>query len=565
MKKKGIKTKRMKKLIFARAKKATVFLKSNLRLNYLRMKRTGRRVLRSKRIRRYAKVVKIYACESGKKTIQVAKEAKEKTVSFVSKKTSEMWTSLDTEFLFRCATTILICYLSLYAMSHARSREEKSGLKALVAFVLAAFLSVKYEVVPEEYIDGVAKALKKVPTYMAWTRKYARKMAKTYVDPKMLKKIDTFVKMYSLEVKIGLCVLFFVGWWFLSAFVFGTARTNKNKPNSPTNNNNNKKEKKKRAKGPIEVNVALVTGASGNVGSKILSQMRKKYPDYIVYGTSRSGSVDFKAGNALQSMFDMMSPNSKNVASTSLVNVPLCCSNIDEVPPLLRMDVTDDDSVNAVRDAIVARHGKGSLRILVNNAGISAASLAMNTPVDMAKKVLETNYFGVLRVVAAFYPEAIPKHQNATIVNVGSIAGRIGIPYQSAYSSSKAAVEVYTDALRMESKYDGIRACLIEPGDLQPGMECEHAPEIETDEVAKRAVNIMRSDEKNGSNPMKVAYAVCKAARPWRTPGARILVGPDAWLVQFCTSYLWKSVQEMFLAAHYRIPPRHNSLWRFIV
>ena len=86
MKKKGIKTKRMKKLIFARAKKATVFLKSNLRLNYLRMKRMGRRVLRSKRIRRYAKVVKIYACESGKKTIQVAKEAKEKTVSFVSKK-----------------------------------------------------------------------------------------------------------------------------------------------------------------------------------------------------------------------------------------------------------------------------------------------------------------------------------------------------------------------------------------------------------------------------------------------------------------------------------------------
>ena len=151
------------------------------------------------------------------------------------------------------------------------------------------------------------------------------------------------------------------------------------------------------------------------------------------------------------------------------------------------------------------------------------------------------------------------------IVNVGSIAGRIGIPFQSSYSSSKAAVEVYTDALRMESKRDGVRACLIEPGDLQPGMECEHTPEIETDEVAKRAVNIMRSDEKNGSNPMKVAYAVCKAARPWRTPRARILVGPDAWLVEICTSYLWKSVQEMFLAAHYRIPPRHNSLWRFVV
>ena len=124
MKKKGIKTKRMKKLIFARAKKATVFLKSNLRLNYLRMKRMGRRVLRSKRIRRYAKVAKIYACESGKKTIQVAKEVKEKTVSFVSKKTSEMWRSLDTEFLFRCATTILIL---LFEFVRDESREKPRG------------------------------------------------------------------------------------------------------------------------------------------------------------------------------------------------------------------------------------------------------------------------------------------------------------------------------------------------------------------------------------------------------------------------------------------------------
>ena len=556
-------TQRMKKLFFSRAKKATAFLKSKTKLHYARAKGMVGRVYRSKRIRRYVTTARVYATETGKKTIQAAKDAKEKTVSFASEKTMQIWRSFDVEFLFRCAMTILICYLSLYAMSNARNREENSAIKALVAFVSAAYLSVRYKFVSEEYVDMGANALKKVPTYTAWMRKYARKMAKSYIDPKMLKKMDKFVKVHSFEVKIGLCVLFFVGWWFLSAFVFGKERTNKNKPNSPVSNN--KKEKKKRVKGPIEVNVALVTGASGNVGSKILSQMRKKYPDYIVYGTSRSGSVDFKAGNALQSMFDMMSPNSKNVASTSLVNVPLCCSNINEVPPLLRMDVTDNDSVNAVRDAIIARHGKGSLRILVNNAGISAASLAMNTPIDMAKKVLETNYFGVLRVVAAFYPEAIPKHQNATIVNVGSIAGRIGIPYQSAYSSSKAAVEVYTDALRMESKRDGVRACLIEPGDLQPGMECEHAPEIETDEVAKRAVNIMRSDEKNGSNPMKVAYAVCKAARPWRTPGARILVGPDAWLVEFCTSYLWKSVQEMFLAAHYRIPPRHNSLWRFVV
>ena len=117
-----------------------------------------------------------------------------------------------------------------------------------------------------------ANAIKKVTTYVAWMRKYARKVAKTYIDPKMLKKMDKFVKMYSFEVKIGLVLLFFVGWWFLSAFVFGNA-VNKNKPISPTNQQ--KKGKKKRVKGPIEINLVLVTGASGNVGSKILSQMRR--------------------------------------------------------------------------------------------------------------------------------------------------------------------------------------------------------------------------------------------------------------------------------------------------
>ena len=563
MKRKGFTVEsRVKRFVLGRAHKATSILKSKTKFHYARAKRAAKRIMGSKRARRAIRATRKYASGTCKKTMAIAKETRTKAVSFVRTKSNQIWTSVDAEFLSRAAMTILICYLSLYAISNARNREENNLSKALAAFISAAFLSIKFDVVPDEYVNMGANAIKKMPTYVAWMRKYARKVAKTYIHPKTLKKMDKFVKMYSFEVKIGLVLLFFVGWWFLSAFVFGNA-ANKNKPISPTNQQ--KKGKKKRVKGPIEINVVLVTGASGNVGSKILSQMRRRYPDYIVYGTSRSGSVDFKAGNALQSMFEMMSPNSKNVASTSLVNVPLCCSDINEIPPLLRMDVTDDDSVNAVRDAIVARHGKGSLRILVNNAGICAASLAVNTPVDLAKKVLETNYYGMLRVVAAFYPEAIPKHQNATIVNVGSIAGRIGIPFQSSYSSSKAAVEVYTDALRMESKRDGVRACLIEPGDLQPGMECEHTPEIETDEVAKRAVNIMRSDEKNGSNPMKVAYAVCKAARPWRTPRARILVGPDAWLVEICTSYLWKSVQEMFLAAHYRIPPRHNSLWRFVV
>jgi NAD(P)-dependent dehydrogenase (short-subunit alcohol dehydrogenase family) len=524
-----------------RAKKAAKKIKEHTKRAYAITKNGFMRIYRSRRIRKGLLL--------GRQRIKTSMER------------------VDFEFLQKTCALALIAYMILFIVTN-RFRDK---VKSVSACFLVSAMSLWFEIVPMSFVrrayafaknDAAKMLANDVPKALYDVRDKARTYFKKHYPIHVL-KMDKFVRVYATEVKVALVFSFFFVLFVAFKLMFNAKKDEEKKPASPLSHH--AKTKKQRIKGPIQVNVALVTGASGNVGAKILSQLRKKYPDYIIYGTSRSGSIDFKAGNALQEMFNMMSPNSKAVATTSLVNVPLCCTKVSEIPPLLRMDVTDDLSVNAVRDAIIARHGKGSLKILVNNAGICAASLASKMPIDMAKKTFETNYFGILRVVSSFYADAIPKHQKATIINVGSIAGRVGIPFQSSYSSSKAAVGVYTDALRMESKRDGVRVCLVEPGDLKPGMEVEHAKEIETDEIAKRAVNIMRTDEKNGSNPMQVADAVCKAARPWRTPNARILIGPDAWLVEFCTSYLWKSVQEMFLAAHYRVPPRSNSFWRFIV
>ena len=81
---------------------------------------------------------------------------------------------------------------------------------------------------------------------------------------------------------------------------------------------------------------------------------------------------------------------------------------------------------------------------------------------------MATNFFGMVRMVRACVPRMTGECRR--VVNVGSIGGRIGLPYQSMYSASKAAAMVWTDALRMEVWGEGVKVSLVEPGDLKPGM-----------------------------------------------------------------------------------------------
>lgn len=128
------------------------------------------------------------------------------------------------------------------------------------------------------------------------------------------------------------------------------------------------------------------------------------------------------------------------------------------------MDVQDDESVKAA----VQKVFEANQRIdgLVNNAGISLSGSIEETPLDRVRKLLETNYLGMVRTVQAVLP-LMRKQGFGTIVNVGSAAGKIAIPFQSHYSASKFAVEGLTEALYQELHGSGIRVLLIEPGDVK--------------------------------------------------------------------------------------------------
>ena len=244
------------------------------------------------------------------------------------------------------------------------------------------------------------------------------------------------------------------------------------------------------------------------------------------------------------------------------VDLPLGVKSVDDKgtdrQPLLALDVTDEASVAACVGAIEARHGR--LDVLVNNAGTVVATWAKATRAEDAEAQMATNFFGAVRMVRACVP--LMTGEMRRVINIGSVGGRIGLPYQSMYSASKAAVMVWTDALRMEAWESGVKVSLVEPGDLKPGMvNASKAEGFDDEPVATGAFDIMRKEEANGTDPTKVVNVVLKSLRT-DAPAGRYLVGPDAWEVELLSRLIPHAVKEYILAAHYRVPPRHNAWFR---
>jgi NAD(P)-dependent dehydrogenase (short-subunit alcohol dehydrogenase family) len=179
---------------------------------------------------------------------------------------------------------------------------------------------------------------------------------------------------------------------------------------------------------------------------------------------------------------------------------------------LLAMDLADDRSVAEGIEGILQADGR--LDAVINNGGFGFGGPVEETSIDEAKEIFETNLFGVLRVCRAALP-AMRRRHAGTIINVSSLGGRIGLPFQGLYSATKFALEGMSEALRMEVKPFGIRVVLIEPGDFCTGftdnrrivgaLDGEASPYKER---SARVIRVAAEDERNGSSPEIVARLI---------------------------------------------------------
>ena len=188
---------------------------------------------------------------------------------------------------------------------------------------------------------------------------------------------------------------------------------------------------------------------------------------------------------------------------------------------LKRLDVTEE---TAVRKFVEDLPG---VDIAILCAGMGVAGPAETTSSELTRKQMEVNYFGTLNAAQPCLTK-MRRQRKGLLLVIGSIAGRVSIPMQSQYSASKYALEAFTDAVRMEMKPYGVKACIIEPGDTRTGFtaarEMQSAEDNNYSGVLEKSVSKMAADEQNGRSPDSVAeIALALAGR--KNPPARIPVG----------------------------------------
>ena len=130
---------------------------------------------------------------------------------------------------------------------------------------------------------------------------------------------------------------------------------------------------------------------------------------------------------------------------------------------LRKLDVTDEAATRKFVE------GLSEVDIAVLCAGMGVAGPAETTASELTRRQMEVNYFGTLNAAQPCLGR-MRRQQRGLLIVIGSIAGRVSIPMQSQYSASKYALEAFTDAVRMEMRPYGVRACIIEPGDTKTGF-----------------------------------------------------------------------------------------------
>jgi len=264
--------------------------------------------------------------------------------------------------------------------------------------------------------------------------------------------------------------------------------------------------------------VVFITGGSSGIGKSIGNFLHEK--GYIVYGTSR---------------------NPERVTTS--------------VFPLVQLDVREEESIIRAIQTVVDKEGR--LDILINNAGVGITGPIEEVPTAEIVNNFETNVFGPIAVIKAALP-TMRKQSNGLIINITSIAGYMGLPFRGYYSSSKGALELLTESLRMELKPFGIEVTNVAPGDFATNIAAGryHAPVGEQSpykEVYKMSLDMMNEHVDDGGDPIEMAQAIYRIIQTPK-PKVRYVVGaPMQKFSLFLKKILPGKTYEKLLMNHYKI------------
>jgi NAD(P)-dependent dehydrogenase (short-subunit alcohol dehydrogenase family) len=238
----------------------------------------------------------------------------------------------------------------------------------------------------------------------------------------------------------------------------------------------------------------LITGATSGIGLVIASHLHQK--GCKVYGTSRN-------------------PDKTR----------------EELPfEILELDITSELSIQQCVEMVLSK--TQTIDVLINNAGSGICGSAEETSMEQAYKQFEVNFWGAVKITRAILP-VMRRQGFGKIITIGSLAGIIGVPFQSYYSASKHALEGFFKTLRIEVRSFNIKVSLIEPGFFRSNLHhsFEYAsPAIKDyNEIRKNALAVLAGSIEKAKTPEPVALIVWRIINA-KKPAFSYPVGKNSWI-----------------------------------
>lgn len=215
--------------------------------------------------------------------------------------------------------------------------------------------------------------------------------------------------------------------------------------------------------------VAIITGASSGIGLATARYLSQK--GYKIYGISR----------------------------TLVQNEPF---------ESIVCDITNYDAFQQAVDYVLSKEGK--IDALINNAGMGISGAIEYSPTDDIRKIFDVNILAMINACKCV-AKPMRMQKSGRIINIGSVAGQIPIPFQTCYSATKSAVQMFSLAFGLEVKNFGIYVSCVMPGDTKTGFTASRV-KSETDEGyddrITKSVAKMERDERAGKSPESVSGVI---------------------------------------------------------
>jgi dehydrogenase/reductase SDR family member 7B len=239
--------------------------------------------------------------------------------------------------------------------------------------------------------------------------------------------------------------------------------------------------------------VVWITGASSGIG------------EALAYELARQQAITILSSNQSEEL-ESVKKNYDKIGGTSFIQF---------------LDITEIEKMEIITKSLIKKFGR--IDVLINNAGISQRALALGTPLDIDRKIMEIDYFGTIALTKTVLPHMI-RANSGYIAVTSSISGKFGFPLRSAYSAAKHALHGFFETLRAEVFNDNIKVLIAFPGRVKTNISLHALTKdgtahgkmdqgqntgISAEKCAKQYLKAIRKDKKEvliGSSELLMVY-----------------------------------------------------------